>query len=42
VGADGILLDDECVQFFSPCCDFFAQCQTGQGLTCLSRRPPVT
>jgi hypothetical protein len=24
-----------CVEFFRPCCDFFAQCQAGQGLSCL-------
>ena len=37
-GAEGILDPAECLEIFRGCCDFFAKCQTGEGLSCLSRR----
>ncbi|MFN8591014.1 MAG: hypothetical protein U0031_06070 [Thermomicrobiales bacterium] len=33
--------DTECIAFYSPCCDAFAQCLAGEGFACLLRRQPV-
>jgi hypothetical protein len=30
---------EDCVAFFSPCCDSFASCQAEAGFACLSREP---
>lgn len=39
-GADGIVNED-CLEFFRPCCDPLAQCKAGEALTCLGRRFPA-
>lgn len=33
--------DEECIAFYSRCCDPFAQCLAGEGFACLLRRRPV-
>ncbi len=31
---------EECLAFYSPCCDSFSECKMDVGLRCLLRRPP--
>ena len=38
IGGEGI---PNCVEVFTPCCDFFAQCQAGEGLSCLNQKVVV-
>ena len=39
-GAEGLEFDQDCVDFYTSCCDSFASCDAAAGFPCLQRRLP--